>query len=311
MKPPKHVFATFPKFSKLTLADREKWEELIKDYPPISMFSFQTLMTWWNELGSLRVAQLNNNLVISYWLPGDDIISGLSLIGRHRVDESLCTIFDWQKEQNDQARVVHVPEVVISNIRYPDIFDFEPNRNGDECVLRIDNLASFQNLPGFCRPRLKRLFVDIEEKSVVVQKIDLSLDEEKCLVKGCVNQWTKSVGFNSVGAAETERLFIACGLTDRIGLECAGLFIEGVLEAFILYSIRQDIRYSIVHFGRFNYDVSHVFELAVYKFAQFFADEGVKFANIESDLGLRSLRSAKLLLRPHNFFRKYTIIPKT
>jgi len=42
-KNPKHVFATFPEFSRLTLSDREKWETLIKDYPPYISFSFADL----------------------------------------------------------------------------------------------------------------------------------------------------------------------------------------------------------------------------------------------------------------------------
>ncbi len=56
MKTNAHVFATFPKSSKLTLEDREIWEDLVADYPPLSSLSFVDLMTWWNVLSNKQVS---------------------------------------------------------------------------------------------------------------------------------------------------------------------------------------------------------------------------------------------------------------
>lgn len=75
------MFKTFPEFTKLTLSDKEEYERLTRGYPPISDIAFSSLMIWWDSLGGLAVAKLNGNLVISYWLPGDEEYSGLSLIG--------------------------------------------------------------------------------------------------------------------------------------------------------------------------------------------------------------------------------------
>ena len=46
-----------------------------------------------------------------------------------------------------------------------------------------------------------------------------------------------------------------------------------------------------------------------YAFAQYFADKGVAYANINSDYGLMRLRMFMLTLGPVNFFRKYIVEP--
>lgn len=73
------MFKTFPEFSKLTLNDKDEYEALIKDYPPVYDMMFIGRMTWWDQLDSAAVSMLNGNLVVSYWLPGDEKHSGLSI----------------------------------------------------------------------------------------------------------------------------------------------------------------------------------------------------------------------------------------
>lgn len=88
------VFKTFPEFSKLILADRQKYEKLIADYPSVSDFQFTSLMTWYvgYQLEAPSISTLNGNLILSYWLSGNEAHSGLSVVGTHAVDETICTI---------------------------------------------------------------------------------------------------------------------------------------------------------------------------------------------------------------------------
>src|SRR5689334_17126748 len=122
------MFKTFPEFSKLTLADKAEYEALIKDYSPVYDVSFPALMSWWNTLGEMSISVLNNNLVVPYWLPGDERRSGLSLIGTNDIDESLCVLFDYLRDKGDPVRLVNVPEFVVTNVRYPGLFTFKEDR---------------------------------------------------------------------------------------------------------------------------------------------------------------------------------------
>lgn len=113
------MFKTFPEFSKLTLADREEYEGFVKDFPPIYDISFPGMMTRWNTFGEILVATLNGNLVIPYWLPGDEKRSGLSLVGTKDVDEPLCSLFDYLRSKNEPVRLVNVPGVSCEKRKIP------------------------------------------------------------------------------------------------------------------------------------------------------------------------------------------------
>src|SRR5690606_23515595 len=104
MKATKHPFKLFPQFSELTLHHYAAYNSLIRNYPPLSEISFSSLMTWWGALENCKVSILNNNLVIAYWMPGDEQNSGLSLVGMNKVDESICEIFDYQQQNGKECR---------------------------------------------------------------------------------------------------------------------------------------------------------------------------------------------------------------
>lgn len=310
MKTKAHIFKTFPEFSKLTLADHEKWDSLICNYPPITQFSFAGLQCWWNTLDTLRVAQLNNNIVISYWFPGDPDRSGLGLIGTQNVDESICEIFDWQKEKGEPPKLVHVPEFTIECIKYPDMYRFSDERSDDECVINIGRFSEVDRLSGYKKSKLASLLKSADKLNVYTQPIDIGDAHVQEELRDIIKIWGKD-GFNGVGLVEQENLYTALASPEDLGINCLALMVGGSIEAFILYQYHHDPKYILVNFARFNYSIPHIFELAVFKFSQMLVQEGIKFANIECDLGMPQLRSPKLFLGPTNFFRKYTITPKS
>jgi hypothetical protein len=56
-------------------------------------------------------------------------------------------------------------------------------------------------------------------------------------------------------------------------------------------------------------DIPYIFDYLVYAFSRWFFDKGVRYVNIDSDLGLPLARMLKVALGPVNYFRKYTIEP--
>ena len=307
MKVSPHVFKTFPEFSKLTLADRDRYQALIAGYPPFSEFSFPTLMTWWNTLNSCAISQLNGNLVISHWLPGDEAMSGLSMIGTDRVDESVCAIFDELKGHSEVARLVHVPEFVVSNMRFPELYTFTAERELDECVIPVSTLYSLGNMIKHRRWKVRRFLAEVEEDRVVLKSLDFKENQQELL--DIVAAWQQKGTRNNLGRFEREAIETAIIHGDALGLENACVYIDGQMHSFLLYSLPSEAEYATIHYSRFSFAMPHIFEFVAYKYAHWFADLGVKYVNIESDLGLPTLRAAKLALGPSNFFRKYTIKP--
>lgn len=297
--------------SKLTLADRKKYEPLVRDYPPISDIQFATLMIWWNQLDSCAVARLNNNLVLSYWFPGNEGVSGLSLVGTNRVDESICTILDHLRERGDPVELVHVPEFVLNHIEYPDLFVSHEERAFDEYIIPISKFYPMSHALSYRRLRVKKFISETSKNRTVLKQLDLADEENRRLLISSGHAWQKRgiVKLNNVAKVETEAMETAIGSAALIGMENICLYIDGELHGFCLYQLPGDRRFVIFNHARVNPAIPRTLDYMIYAIGRWLADQSITFANLESDAGVPFLRMFKLALGPTNYFRKYTIRP--
>lgn len=302
------MFKTFPEFSKLTLDDRAEYEALVKDFPPVSDISFAALMSWWNTMGGMAVSILDGNLVVPYWLPGDDKRSGLSLIGTNNVDEALCTLFDYLREKDEPVRLVNVPEFVVSNVRYPAMFNFKEDRAHNEYVLPVSGFYPIKNMQGHRRRKVERQLARAEGQRIVTKSLDLSRQENRDFLWHAALEW-QARGINNYGKLEQDAMKICIDAAEVLGIDNVCLFAGGELYGFCLYHIDQDKRYAAMKHIKATHVSTLGFELIAYAFAKWFAEQGVVYANVNADYGLMRLRMFMLTLGPHNFFRKYIVEP--
>jgi hypothetical protein len=300
------MFKTFPEFSKLTLGDKEEYEELIKGYPPISSYSFADLMTWWNALGYGSVSMLNGNLIIPYWIPGDDHTSGLSLIGTNKIDESICTIFDRQRFTGESPRLVNVPEFVISSVQYPEIFTFTQQRDYDEYLIKMSDQYPLDNMKSIWRYKIKRKLKNIKEE-VSVKQLDLSKRENKDLLIHALGGW-QAKNINNYGKIEQEGAILAIDHAVEIGANNICLFVGEELYGFCIY-VQHANHEVAIYCIKATHSKALGYELVLYYFVQWFVENGVELVNINADYGLMRLRMFMLTFGPTNFHRKYTIQP--
>jgi hypothetical protein len=302
------MFKTFPEFSKLTLNDRAEYESHIKDFPPIGDTVFAGLMTWWNPFGDISVSLLNDNLVVPYWIPGDDKNSGLSLLGTNKVDESFCILFDYLKDKGETPRLVNVPEFVISSVRYPEMFTFKGQRSRDEYVLDSSKFYPIKNMAGHRRRKVERIVQDVGEENIVVKSLDLQSAQNRDLLLNAAREW-QGRNINNYGKMDEEAVTTSVMNSDALNTENACLFVNGQLHGFCLYVRPPDKRYVIIHYIKATNKNTLGFELMAYAFTKWFVDKGVLYGNVSSDYGLMRLRMFMLTLGPVNFFRKYIVEP--
>ena len=304
------MFKTFPEFSKLTLADKKLYDTYAKKYPPIADLSFASLMTWWNSFDSMALAELNGNLVIPYWFPGNEAHSGLGLVGAHKVDESICTIFDYLRARGEPVRLMNVPEFVVSNVQYPELFNFKEERAYHEYVFDLANWYPPQDNNGFRARKIKRQLQKLGDGATAVKAIDLrSEDNQKMLLDAANRSWAANL--NNVGRHEEETMIPLILHARALGVKNVCLFINGKLRGFCLYQRPHDRSYIIINVLKVLSKDLRSFELAGFLFAKWLAehDSGVRQVNINSDMGVLPLRMFTLTLGPVNFFRKYRIEP--
>lgn len=301
------MFKTFPEFSKLTLADREEYEAFIKDFPPMGDIVFASAMTWWGSIGDLAVSRLNGNLIVSYWLPGDEDHSGLSLVGVQHVDESICAVFDYLRERGDEPRLVNVPDFVVDSMRYPELFDFKVGRGDDEYLIRLSRFASLENMPIHMRVRVRRFNREFGDKARV-RRLDMKSSRVRQLLLDTVQEWPLR-GINNINKLERQSLSGAVSYAAALDIRGVGLYLDELLQAYCLYFPTVDSDYTIISHARANYDVPRIFDYIVHAFSKHFASEGYKYINLHADNGSQKLRALKIALKPEGFFHKYTIEP--
>lgn len=304
-------FKTFPEFSKLTFTDKAAYEKMIVHFPPLTDISFATLAIWWDSLDSRVLALLNGNIVLSYWLPGDERNSGLSLIGSNRVDESFCTIFDHLKERGEPARLVHVPEFVVGNMKHPELYNFSAEPDYDECVYTVSNFYPLNHATEFMRTNVERFLAKVDEKRIVTRSIDLRHRGNRQLLLESSQMWLKKGNFNDIGKIDRDAIKVAINYANELAIENVCIFIDGQLAGFQLYDLPFDKRYVIGTFISFDGAYKGAEEYLIYACAKLFSERGISYINYEMDLGLQRLRAQKLSLGPSTFFRQYTVVPAT
>jgi hypothetical protein len=303
------TFKTFPEFSRLTLEDKDAYESLIAAFPPISDITFAGLLTWWDELDSCSVSLLNGNLIISYWLPGDEKNSGICLLGDNMIDETLCAIFDYQKSQHTAPRLVHVPEFVVTSIRYPEMFTFKGEQDYDESIYAIDDLYPLLQVKTVMRTKIEKFLARHDEADLVLRSLDLRLAENQALLLDRADVWCEKGTFNYVAEQDKEAIKIAINNAPAFDIQNICLFVDGQLAGFQFYQAPHDTRYVIGTFARVNPRILYITEYMFHASAGWWSERGFRFINFEQDLGLAHIRAQKFALQPSNFFRKYTVEP--
>jgi len=277
------MFKTFPEFSKLTIDDRQQY--------------------------SARVSLLNGNLVMPYWFPGYERHAGLSLIGTNKIDESICTIFDYLRERDEPVHLVNVPDFVISHIRYPELFKFTAERGYDEYIIPVTRFYPIENVNILVRPRIRRFIREMNGRKLEIKSLDAGHMSTKILLLQNIDQWRRKGTMSDLGTVEEELLRYSVDKGKELGLENKCLFIDGELRSYCIYYRPHDKKHvNACHF-KFDAYMPRLFEFWAYAWAKEMAELGIEYINVDADYGSPQVRAKKIVLGPSNYFRKYKIEP--
>jgi len=304
------ILPDFPAFAPLALENKDDYEHLIAEYPPFSDIAFATLHIWWNLEGKLELSMLNGNIVINYQLEFDPENSGLCLVGKDHLEDSVRTIFEHLRQNQQPARLVHVPQFVADKLSRQD-FVIEEELDYNEYILDSKALAKLEgSLHGKNRRRVNRFLREVEGRQVEFKQLDLESPEVQKELFEAILAWenTKS---SSNDPDKTERDAIQKTLSHarHLGVKHVGLYIDGELHGIVLFHETHDKNHYVLHHIKVNYSTPYIFYYIVHHVANQAAQAGVNYLNMEMDLGIQNLREHKLALRPVDFFRKFTIKP--
>ena len=302
----------FPTFVPLNLEDKEKYNTIIADHPPYTDFLFATLHIWWNLGDQLSISSTHKNLVINYYQPFDKENTGLCLIGKEKIDESIKDIFEYLKKENKPIRLIHVPEFVIKNIIDKKNLIIKEEKDYAEYILDTEQLSKLEGHKYYdLRYQVKRFMREVDGKPLEIRSLDLSLQNNKEEIKNYISKWEKeNPTHNDPG--HTEKLALEKSLSNAVDLELENIavYIDGELYGIVIYHRPLKKEYYVLHHMKVSYNIPFISDYIYHQLAKKAQNEGVSLLNIEMDLGNEKLKRHKLRLSPVTFFKKYTISPK-
>ena len=305
------MLAPFPDFKPLGLEDKDEYNRLIAEFPGFADISFSNLHIWWNLDGKLAVCQLNNNLIINYSLPFAPEDSGITLIGKQRAGESIQELFAYLKSHERAVKLVHVPEFVVESISDKSRLLIEEEPIWHEYIMDSQALASLEHSShGRTRRKVARFIRETEDSELNLMSLDLSSTDAKKLILDSVMEWEKKYPSQN-DPARIEKSALEKTLQHCLALDTNNLclFIDGRLQAVILYHLTADKKHYIINHFRVDYQIPFIFDYMTQQLAKKAIENQVPYLNMEMDLGLEGLRKHKLGLRPIDFYKKFTIRP--
>lgn len=305
------MFPRFPVFIPLSLELKDTYNKMVGEFPPYSDISFVTLQIWWNLDEKLLISSLNDNLVISYSLPFDKSESGLCIVGKNKIDESIHTIFQYLKDSGKEVKLVHVPKFVTRAIKHPDAFLITEETNYNEYLLDSKSLSGLEGHQyQLLRKKIKRFVRSTGEKKIEIRSLDLALERIQDEVFQSIIDWEKK-NTHQNDPDHTEHLALRKTLKNASALDIKnlGVYIENELHGIMLYHQPLSKKYFILHHAKVNYDSPYISDFLHHEVAKHAAKNNVSRLNIEMDLGIENLKKHKLTLRPTSYFKKYSIYP--
>lgn len=300
-------FPQFPEFTELKWEHKEEYEELVRGYPPIADITFARLMVWWSVFGRPKISLINQNLLLSY--VEDDGSNSLSIIGTENIDESICEIFDYLRRHKKYARLRHVPELVVTSLKYPELFNFTGERGYDEYVVELTKFYPLEKSIAIHRHKTMQFLRKSQNSHVGLETIDLSEDKNCEMLLKAVTEWPVK-GVNNLAKRSPLALVEAINNASRLGLHCACLYIDGGLHAFMLFQATEDKEVVILEYVRTSYAIPNLMSFITFIFSEWFIQQGIRYVNLCVDFDRPIMRVTKLALNPINFVRKYTLEPQ-
>jgi len=303
-------FPTFPEFKRLTIDDRDDVMRAVKHLCPSYDLSFQGLMTWWNTMDNIAVSELNDNLVIPYYMPGDEVNAGLSLVGTNAIDESICAIFDYLKAKGEPVRLVNVPEFVLSYVRYHDMFTFTDQRDFAEYVMPLAHFYPLKNMAPHWAQKVKQLLAKYPREEIKVRALDLEVPSQKTELLAAARTWRTRNKINDFGRVEGDCMRYLITNAQALGIENLCVYVNDTMWGFCLYEVGADRKTLIMKHIKATHPETFGFEFIGYHLAENLLAQGYKDVNFGADYGIKPLRMFMLTLGTYNFQRKYIIEPR-
>ncbi|MDO8265988.1 MAG: phosphatidylglycerol lysyltransferase domain-containing protein [Candidatus Saccharibacteria bacterium] len=297
-----HTVPAYPFFKTLSLEDKRFMNAKNSEFQPYSDFNFTSLYCWSGQEAS-EISLLNNNLVIRmpHYLHSNKKV--YSILGTHRIDETLLELLAHTDE------LTLVPDVVINNIMNPELFIVSEDEDNHDYIYDIEKLSAFEGSDyKKMRNKVNKFEKDHEGHKIETVVTTIIHQDRAESIRRIDEQWKKIHHDDNLDIrSERQALDKLLLNADKLNLIVVELLIDGEIKAFSINELLSE-GYAICHFEKALKE--HHDYLSAY-FVKIVASEmkkhGYRFVNWEQDLGLSGLRHSKRSYKPAIMLKKYSI----
>ncbi len=303
----------FPEFRDLGLEDRfllcPVFERL---QPEISDRCFTNLFMW-QPFYQIQLSQLNDNIILfasSETTPEDQFF--FAPLGDSRMADTINTCFDFLRDNGKTPIVRRASEQFIThNAKELEQFNVEQDKDISDYIYRAEDLILLKGR----HYNGQRNFINRFKKKYQYTVEDLTTDNREECKRFC-QQWldAKLKLFTERGMEESAFVFLKAevsatqkvldymdvlnvkGMVVRINGTIAGITIGEMLNREM----------AVIHIEKCDHSYLGLSQFINQEFCRRYWSE-CRFINRMEDLGIESLRKAKIALRPHHMASKFNI----
>lgn len=290
----------FPDFKPLELTDKKYIETYTEQFPPYSDFNFTSIWAW-NTNDKILLSNLNENLVILFF----DYVSNnpfFSFIGANKIEDTASLILDYSANRFGVDYLKLIPEHLISHFQNK-FWNVIPDASSDDYILSVDFLKGMDKLTKSSLSNAIRNF--IKTNGIYIVKYNSIKEVEKKIYFELIEDWSNNKELSGGSINERIALNKYFDLQD-CETKIFSLFVNEKLVAFDTCEFCSK-DYAIMHFGKTDTAFRGAAEILYWEEAKYLSNKGIRYINIEQDLGISGLRYSKQKFKPSHFLKKYIL----
>lgn len=303
------MLSEFPHFKKYSVQDILLFTDKVREFEPRSDFSPAYIPSYYNTDGNLKFSNLNDNLVAQYTDPETKQLN-IVVFGKNKIDSTLREIFSYQKVKGLEQIVTDLETVQVENIKDKSITVSSYDEN-DEYIISTKDHRDLLGKGLAEERKAVRSFIRNYGDDIKIYELDLSKHNSAGLIINALHVWGHYFKNNNNDPESLERQYISLFLMHADELPTRNIVIShaGQIIGFILYDVFEEYSCAVGHSLKVDYAYNHAFDFGLHVLASRLHTEGIKYLNVEEDMGIPGLRAKKNHLMPVKKLLLYSARP--
>lgn len=298
------MIPVFPGFKKLELKDKEEIIKYTSAFDPYSDYNFVSLWSY-NTKDNIEVSKLNKNLVVKF-LDYTSEDQFYSFLGNNETRKTIEILLEHTRSKNLKQQLKLIPEIDLVDKKVNKSFSIKEDKDNFDYILSVEELYEYKGKKYQNKRKLSNRFRRLYPNAQV-KELNLSDKSTHKNIRKLFKHWSQKKQDSEHELVAIQRTLKHANKLNLLGI---GIFDNKKLIAFVISDI-ENKEYAETHFVKADTLYVGIYQFLRKEFARNLKKREYKFINIEQDLGILGLRTAKEQWHPVKYLKKYIVTGKT